>query len=270
MAGNLPVTTTTFESELQSKINTVGSSTSIKDIISYYRAGENIPTINNTALTDEIQLRLNAVSPSTTAEEFLALAASFGKISNTNQDDLQSALLTIADIPTNSELATALSPIATSAELTPLATSNDVSSSEANIIGAINSQGGLTFKPTTLGTSQSYSLSAATSPLVLTPPLGEVIRLDFFGLDSFTTLNITRIYVGNDLIIDGVLRCNAKGNNGFMIGRSSYSDSAGNFAFPTGYKEAITASEPDQTITIETTDATAKNVYYSVSYGDLV
>ena len=129
MAGNLPVTTTTFESELQSKINTVGSSTSIKDIISYYRAGENIPTINNTALTDEIQLRLNAVSPSTTAEEFLALAASFGKISNTNQDDLQSALLAIADIPTNSELATALSPVATSA---------DVSTSEANIIGAIN------------------------------------------------------------------------------------------------------------------------------------
>ena len=114
MAGNLPVTTATFESELQSKINTVGSSTSIKDIISYYRAGENIPTINNTALTDEIQLRLNAVSPSTTAEEFLALAASFGKISNTNQDDLQSALLAIADIPTNSELATALSLIATS------------------------------------------------------------------------------------------------------------------------------------------------------------
>ena len=125
------------------------------------------------------------------------------------------------------------------------------------------------FKATTLGTSQSYSLSAATSPLVLTPPLGKVIRLDFLGLDSNLALSVTSIYVGNNLIIEGDLRYNTSAG-GFMIGRSSYSDSSGNFAFPVGYKEAITAIETDQSITIETTDETAKTAYYSVSYGDLV
>lgn len=251
MAGNLPVTTTTFESELQSKINTVGSSTSIEDIISYYRAGENIPTINNTALTDEIQLRLNTVSPSTTAEEFLALAASFGKISNTNQDDLQSALLAIADIPTNSELATALSPVATS---------NNVSNSESNIIEAIDGLSGRIFKATALGVVQSVSFSSATSPLVLTPPAGKVIKLhSLVGNVADTT-----IAVGGVDIITGALSPLPDVANEFNINTLSPSSGV------TGTKDPIIANEPDQSITISTITASAVNIAYTVDYGDLV
>ena len=270
MAGNLPVTLTTFETELQAKINTVGSATSIEDIISYYRAGENIPTINNTALTDEVQLRLNAVSSSTTAEEFLTLAASFGKISNTNQSDLQSALLAIADIPTNSELTAALSPIATSAELAPLATSVDVSDSEAAILSAISGGGGEIFKPTTLGTSQNYSLSAATSPLILTPPTGKAIRLDTLMLNDSVELTDTFIEVGGNEVIRGNLRFAGATTGAFLIGRSSYSSSTSNFAYPTAYKEPIVATQVDESISILTTDTIPQTVYYSVTYGDLV
>lgn len=279
MAGNLPVTLTTFETELQAKINTVGAATSIEDIISYYRAGENIPTINNTALTDEVQLRLNAVSSSTTAEEFLTLAASFGKISNTNQSDLQSALLAIADIPTNSELATALNPIATSAELAPLAqsselaplaTSVDVSDSEAAILSAISGGGGEIFKPTTLGTSQNYSLSASTSPLVLTPPTGKVIRLDTLLLNDNSTLADTYVQVGSSEIIRGDMRVAGSSSGTFLIGKSGYSSSTSNFAYPAAYKDHIVATQVDESISISTTDTTPQNVYYSVTYGDLV
>jgi len=211
MAGNLPVTTTTFESELQSKINTVGGSTSIEDIISYYRAGENIPTINNTALTDEIQLRLNAVSSSTTAVEFLALAASFGKISNTNQDDLQSTLLAIADIPTNSELATALSPIATSAELTPLAqsselaplaTSSNVSDSESNVISAINSKTGPLLQAKSV-VQLSSELNTGQSFSIVPPDSDSFIRLTLLTTHN-QVISSTNVYAGARKILDTV------------------------------------------------------------------
>ena len=274
MAGNLPVTLTTFEIELQAKINTVGGGTSIEDIISYYRAGENIPTINNTALTAEVQSRLNAVSSSTTAEEFLALAASFGKVSNTNQNDLQSALLAIADIPTNSELATALSPIVTNegltTALTPIATSANVSDSEAVILTAISGVGGDSFKATTLGTSQSYSLSASTSPLILTPPAGKVIRLDALMLNDDNVLLDTFIEVGGNEVIRGNLRYNGRSGGAFFIGRSTFSNGTSNFANSVPYKEPIVATQPDESISISTTSASPELVYFSVSYGGLV
>lgn len=202
MAGNLPVTLTTFETELQAKINTVGGGTSIEDIISYYRAGENIPTINNTALTAEVQSRLNAVSSSTTAEEFLTLAASFGKISNTNQSDLQSALLAIADIPTNSELTTALNPIVTSAELAPLAksselvplaTSTNVSDSEANILSAVNLNSAA--KLQAIVKPSIFPQPSTSNPLLISPP----------DADSFIKLTLLAGQNGNDVFVNGIL-----------------------------------------------------------------
>ena len=213
MAGNLPVTLTTFETELQAKINTVGGGTSIEDIISYYRAGENIPTINNTALTAEVQSRLNAVSSSTTAEEFLTLSASFGKVGNTNQSDLQSALLAIADIPTNSELATALTPIATSAELAPLATSANVSDSEANIIGAVNSKESMVgFKLAPDLNFIANKVSVANNKIRISnidPSAGFTTALDLQGKFYVATLLFGNLNTSGStdikLTIDGVL-----------------------------------------------------------------
>ena len=126
------------------------------------------------------------------------------------------------------------------------------------------------FKPTTLGTSKSYVLSASTSPLVLAPPSDKVIRLDFFGLNDTGDLGNTSISVGVDLMVNGILSAVGTGAGRFMVGRSSFSNVSSNFAYPASYKEAITANEPDQSITIETTDTTPRTVFYSVSYGDLV
>lgn len=267
MAGNLPVTLTTFETELQAKINTVGGGTSIEDIISYYRAGENIPTINNTALTAEVQSRLNAVSSSTTAEEFLALAASFGKVSNTNQNDLQSALLAIADVPTNSELVTALNPIATSAELTPLAksselvplaTSTNVSDSEASIIGVINSQNTGGFKVSSFVGELSSSISNA-NPLIITPDLGKAIRLT--GL-SGPVITIT-ITAGNRVVVDNViLRYNNTSIGRFFIG-------VGGNLSSNNYVGVISELlfYPDEVVTISTT-ANNATINYAFQEGN--
>ncbi len=211
MAGNLPVTLTTFETELQAKINTVGGATPIEDIVSYYRAGENIPTINNTALTAEVQSRLNAVSSSTTAEEFLTLAASFGKVSNTNQSDLQSALLAIADIPTNSELATALSPIATSSELTPLAksselaplaTSTNVSDSESNVISAINSNTDPVLQNRTV-VQLSSEINAGQSFSIVPPDSESFIRLTLLTTSN-QVISAASVYAGTRKVLDTI------------------------------------------------------------------
>lgn len=211
MAGNLPVTLTTFETELQAKINTVGGGTSIEDIISYYRAGENIPTINNTALTAEVQSRLNAVSSSTTAEEFLTLAASFGKVSNTNQNDLQSALLAIEDIPTNSELANALSPIATSTELTPLAksselvplaTSTNVSDSETNVINAIAAKDCPVLQTKTK-VQLSSTITAGQSLTIVPPDSDSFIRLTLLTTHNAVIMG-TSVISGLRTVLDSV------------------------------------------------------------------
>lgn len=270
MAGNLPVTTTTFETELQAKINTVGGATPIEDIISYYRAGENIPTINNTALTTEVQIRLDAVSSSTTAVEFLELAASFGKISNTNQADLQSALLAIADIPTNSELATALSPLATSAELaplatsaelTPLATSTDVSDSEANVISAINSQGG--------GIAITWSFSGAllhvvssVNPLVISPSSGKSLVLEFLSSSSTTPIPSVTITCGSRVVVDALdLSWDANSPGAFLVAKGNY-PATGDIDGATGWIEKIICN-PDEVITISTPNS--GNLRYSFS-----
>lgn len=86
MSGNIPVTTTVFESGLQSKINAVNSSTPIEDIIALVRAGELIDTIDNSAIATELQLRLDAVDGSTTPEQYIELAAAYGKVANEIKD----------------------------------------------------------------------------------------------------------------------------------------------------------------------------------------
>lgn len=269
MAGNLPVATTNFETELQAKINTVGGATSIEDIISYYRAGENIPTINNTALTTEVQLRLDAVSSSTTAVEFLELAASFGKISNTNQADLQSALLAIADIPTNSELATALSPLATSAELVPLATSTDVSDSEANVISAINNQEGVV---PGLILEDNSGLKSATitdsSPIVITPISGyRVILTSLITNSGNSTLTNVTISTPSEVFVNDKTLKSENGNDAqdsFMVGNYSgfdwlVTDSVGSI-------EYLLCSTAGESLTIETTDLDSRVVNYSYAF----
>lgn len=127
------------------------------------------------------------------------------------------------------------------------------------------------FKPTTLGTSQSYSLSAATSPLVLTPPPGKVVRLDTLLISGGgITLSGTSIDISGDEIISGTLSYLTATAGNFCIGSPPFGTTQpvdqGNSA---AYKEAIVAFEKDQPISISTTDATAETVYYSVSYGDL-
>lgn len=130
--------------------------------------------------------------------------------------------------------------------------------------------GGNTFKATNLGVSQNYELSAATSPLILTPPTGKVIRLDTLLLNDSDTLTGTSIQVGGNEVILGSLRVAGSIADTFLIGNASYASSTGNFAYSTAWKEAIVATQPDESISISTTDLTASTVYYSVSYGDLV
>ena len=223
MSGNIPVTTTIFESGLQAKINLVDSSTPIEDIIALVRAGELIDTIDNSAIATELQLRLDSVDGSTTPEQYIELAAAYGKVTNEIKDIVSSG-----------------------------------------------GGGGNTFKASELGTSKSYSLSAATSPLILTPPTGKVIRLDTLMLNDSGILSDTSVYVGSDLIINGDLRFTGAINNTFIIGNSSYANSSSGFSSSAAWKESITANEPNQTITIETTDTTQEVVYFSVTYGDLV
>ena len=86
MSGNIPVTTTVFESGLQSKINAVDSSTPIEDIIALVRAGELIDTIDNSTIATELQLRLDAVDGNTTPEQYIELAAAYGKVTNEIKD----------------------------------------------------------------------------------------------------------------------------------------------------------------------------------------
>lgn len=128
MSGNLNVTTTAFDTEIQSRLDAVTSATPTKDLIKLYRASELYDAADYTIFTAEVQSRLDAVDGTTDGTELLKLAASFGKIDNTNQEYLQSALSVLADIPTNDELATALSPLSTKVDLNPLATKTDLDS----------------------------------------------------------------------------------------------------------------------------------------------
>jgi len=138
-------------------------------------------------------------------------AASFGKISNTNQDDLQSTLLAIADIPTNSELATALSPIATSAELTPLAqsselaplaTSSNVSDSESNVISAINSKTGPLLQAKSV-VQLSSELNTGQSFSIVPPDSDSFIRLTLLTTHN-QVISSTNVYAGARKILDTV------------------------------------------------------------------
>ena len=134
----------------------------------------------------------------------------------------------------------------------------------------VGSGGAKIFKATSLGTSQNYSLGASTSPLILTPPDGKVIRLDTLMLNGNGELEDTFIEVGGNEVIRGDLRVAGTVAGTFLIGSSAFSSGTGNFAYPVAYKEPIVATQPDESISISTTDISAETVFFTVSYGDLV
>lgn len=138
MSGNLNVTTTVLDTEVQARLDGVTSSTSNTDLIKIYRASELYEAADYTIFAAEVQSRINAVTGSTTDTDLLKLAASIGKIGNTTQSDLQSALLAIADLPTNSDLETTLAPIVTNEGLTAA-----LENSESNIINNMVSNSGV-------------------------------------------------------------------------------------------------------------------------------
>lgn len=127
--------------------------------------------------------------------------------------------------------------------------------------------GGGAFKATAMLATQSYSLSAATSPLVLTPPTGKVIRLDTLNAVSVPDLEIK---IGSSSLISGRLSANTNADGFFNVNSPAEStDTATSSRFKTGVKEPVVAHEKDQSISIETTNIAAVDIYYSVSYGDL-
>lgn len=129
--------------------------------------------------------------------------------------------------------------------------------------------GGNTFKATSLGTSQNYELSAATSPLILTPPAGKVIRLDALTTDDIV-IGVS-IEVGGNVIVAGDMRATSKSIGTFDItSNTGNGGSSTNNTYFTGSKEPIIATQPDESIAIYCTEASTNTVYYSVSYGDLV
>ena len=123
------------------------------------------------------------------------------------------------------------------------------------------------FKATTLGATQSYSLSSATSPLVLTPPSGKVIRLD--SLISSAQINDTSIVVDGETAITGDLYA-FTGNDGSFNISCPNTDVNNSSIQHAGVKSPITAFDKDQSISISTTSASSVLIYYSVSYGDLL
>lgn len=118
--------------------------------------------------------------------------------------------------------------------------------------------GGAGFKATTLGTVEIFSFSVATSPLILAPPAGKVLRLNSLSGNGDATIS-----VGGNQIISGTLAPAPDNTGEFNINTGSGSNNV------VGIKDAITAEEADQTIEISTTSATAFNVFLTKDYGDL-
>lgn len=149
MSGNLPFTLTSFQAEIQSRMNAVVPGTTNEELIGLYRAGE-LLGVTNTIFQAQVQTRLNAFGPGSTIDDLFELAPLVGKISNSNAADLQTVLSQVASIlaalpVSTGTLATSaeLAPLATSAALAPLATSAELSTTESNIIAAIPSGGGV-------------------------------------------------------------------------------------------------------------------------------
>ena len=122
------------------------------------------------------------------------------------------------------------------------------------------------FKATTLGTSQNYSLSAATSPLILTPPAGKAIRLDRLISES-QIIDVT-VTLGSQDVINGNLDNLTSPDGNFNIACPS-TDTGNASVQHCGVKNALLALDKDQSISISTTSASPVLIYYSISYGDL-
>lgn len=133
----------------------------------------------------------------------------------------------------------------------------------------INVGGSGNFKATS-AINGSYSLSNATSPLTLTPPTGKVIRLVRLTIVEGTALSDTTISVGGvDFINSALVATPSGGSANFNVNCPNSGETSNSSRGHAGSIEPITASEPDTSITITTTDTTTEIVYYSVSYGDL-
>lgn len=126
--------------------------------------------------------------------------------------------------------------------------------------------GGSGFNGTSSATLQVYSLSSATSPLVLSPPPNKVIRL--VRLSSSNEIANVSIDVNGQNYITGKLSGLAATAGNFNV-NCPQTDISGSSFRHTPAIEPITALEKGQSISIETTDETPENIYYLVSYGDL-
>lgn len=117
MSGNISLNTTTFYSELQSRLDAVTSATPSTELIKLFRISELYDGANYTTFAAELQSRLNAVASTTTNTDLLKLAASFSKIDNKNQSDIQTLLTNVASLPDTDYFDTALGPLVDKAYL---------------------------------------------------------------------------------------------------------------------------------------------------------
>lgn len=89
---NLNYTLTTFQGQIQTRLNAVTSSTTNASLITLWRSAELLTGLSFTTFQAEVQSRLDAVDGTTTDLELIQLAAIIGKISNENNDDLETLL----------------------------------------------------------------------------------------------------------------------------------------------------------------------------------
>lgn len=217
-------------------------------------------TADTTIFKSALQAKIDLVDSSTPVEDMAAYVRAGELIDGMD------------NTPISTELQLRLDSVTSSTDIEEI---NDLAVTLGKLTNTLpalieGSGGGGGFKVTTLGVSQSYVLSSATSPLILTPPSGKSIRLDSLFLNNAADdLDTVSVLDGSDVIISGILAFNATTLGSFSIGKPSYASDASNFAANSSVKDSIVSGEIDKSISIECTDPTPKTVYYSVSYGDL-
>ena len=142
MAGNLPITTVSFATEIQTRMDAVTSSTSNEELIGLFRASELINVVSST-FNAEVQNRVSAFNASSTIDDVFELSALVGKIANSNNTEITTRIpvstnllattAQLAPLATTSQLA----PLATSSQLSPLSTTTQLLQVEANLNNAI-------------------------------------------------------------------------------------------------------------------------------------
>ena len=151
MAGNLPITTVSFATEIQTRMDAVTPSTSNEELIGLFRASELINVVSST-FNAEVQNRVNAFNASSTIDDVFELSALVGKIANSNNTEITTRIpvstnllattAQLAPLATSSQLAplattAQLAPLATSSQLSPLSTTTQLLQVEANLNNAI-------------------------------------------------------------------------------------------------------------------------------------